>query len=153
MVLHIVLLGCGLSFFTTVLVLLLKKKISEWNSIAWFTCALLILLMAANPELIDWAAAKAGVDYPPSLLFLFSVLILLLLVLYQSMQISDLQKKLQVLAQHAALHHPVQGAPARLPFDNRLAVGDAEAAAAGEADENEPANAGTDIRAEGGSGA
>jgi len=107
-ILKVFLFCCGFAFFFTVIYLLLKKKISEWNSIAWLSGALAILIVSANPELVDWIAAKLGVSYPPSLIFLFSTLVLLLIVLYQSMQISELQKKMRQLAQNVAVHRQLE---------------------------------------------
>ena len=94
-----------------VLNLLLKRKISEWNSISWFTAAVVILIVSANPKLVDWAAKALGISYPPSLLFLFSTLVLLVLVLYQSMQISMLQNKIRQLAQHVAIQNRRENEP------------------------------------------
>ena len=102
---------CGLSFLFVVLNLLLKRKISEWNSISWFSAAIVILIVSANPNLVDWAAAKLGISYPPSLLFLFSTLVLLVLVLYQSMQISMLQNKIRQLAQHVSIQNRRENEP------------------------------------------
>lgn len=65
--------------------------------------AIAILVVSANPGWLDWAAGKLGVAYPPTLLFLFSTLVLLIIVLRQSMQISVLNEKLRQLAQHVAL--------------------------------------------------
>ncbi|WP_309120788.1 DUF2304 domain-containing protein [Paenibacillus sp.] len=93
----------GLVFTFIVLNLLLKRKINERNSIVWFLGAGSILLVSANPGWLDWVAARVGIQYPPSLLFLFSNLILLLLVLHQSTQISALNEKLKQLAQHISI--------------------------------------------------
>lgn len=109
--LKIFLLVCGLAFLFVVMNLLLKRKISEWNSISWFTAAIVILIVSANPSLVDWAAEKLGISYPPSLLFLFSTLVLLVLVLYQSMQISMLQNKIRQLAQHVSIQNRRENEP------------------------------------------
>jgi hypothetical protein len=101
--LKLFLLSCGVAFVMVVLYLLLKKKISEWNVIAWSASAVAILLVSANPLWVDGAAKWLGIDYPPSLLFLFSTLVLLVMVLYQSIQISTLQTKLRQIAQHVAV--------------------------------------------------
>ncbi|MBL0389012.1 DUF2304 domain-containing protein [Tumebacillus sp. ITR2] len=116
--LKIFLVCCGLAFAFVVLNLLLKKKITEWNVIAWGLGALVILLISANPNWVDGAAKFLGIDYPPSLLFMLSTLVLLVLVLYQSIQISALQSKLRQIAQHVAvqkhldIESPVQHAQA-----------------------------------------
>ncbi|HEU4962868.1 MAG TPA: DUF2304 domain-containing protein [Bacilli bacterium] len=108
-VLQVFLLACGLLFFSVTIYLLLKKKISEWNSITWFLGSVVILIVSANPNMVDSLSERLGVSYPPALVFLLSSLVLLVLVLYQSMQISDLQKKLRSLAQHVTLQAPANG--------------------------------------------
>ncbi|KEO81460.1 DUF2304 domain-containing protein [Tumebacillus flagellatus] len=134
--LKIFLIFCGLCFVFTVANLLLKKKISEWNVIAWGFGALVILLISANPMWVDWAAKRLGIDYPPSLLFMISTLVLLVLVLYQSMQISALQSKLRQIAQHVSLqqylNQPNQETPAQQMIVEAAAASEAEPEPEGE---------------------
>ncbi|KRE47918.1 DUF2304 domain-containing protein [Paenibacillus sp. Soil522] len=94
---------CGITFSGAIIRLLLRKKISARNSVAWMLSVAVILILSANPGWFDRLARLLGVSYPPSLLFLFSTLVLLVIVLYQSMQISVLNEKLRQLAQHVAL--------------------------------------------------
>jgi hypothetical protein len=96
-------LACGLLFALAVVRLLLKKRISERNSIAWMGAALSTLSLSAFPQLVDKIAKWVNVSYPPTLIFLFSTLVLLLFVLYQSMQISMLNEKIKEIAQRIAL--------------------------------------------------
>jgi len=112
--LKIFVLLCGLGFAAAVVRLLLKKKISERNSIAWMTSAMIILVLSAFPQMVDQLAEWIHVSYPPSLIFLFSTLVLLLLVLFQSMQISILNEKIKELAQHVALHQHIDQKPQQL---------------------------------------
>lgn len=99
----LIILLIGLSFSGTVLFLLVKKKINERNTLIWLGGSAFILIFSLNPKLLDQLVAWTGVDYPPSLLFLFSLLALLVLALYHSIQISVLQEKIQELSQHIAL--------------------------------------------------
>lgn len=94
---------CGITSSGAIIRLLLRKKISARNSVAWMLSVAVILILSANPGWFDRLAGLLGVSYPPSLLFLFSTLVLLVIVLYQSMQISVLNEKLRQLAQHVAL--------------------------------------------------
>lgn len=101
--LHYFLLACGLIFFVTVIGLLMKNKITEKFSLIWMIGSGAILVLAGYPALVDRAADSLGIDYAPSLLFLFSTLVLLLIVLYMSIQISHLNDKVKELAQNMAL--------------------------------------------------
>lgn len=102
---------CGITFSGVIIRLLLKKKISARNSVMWLLSAAAILILSANPGWFDRLAGLLGVSYPPSLLFLFSTLVLLVIVLYQSMQISELNEKLRQLAQYVALLEPDRDIP------------------------------------------
>lgn len=102
-VLKMFLLISGLVFSLIAFALLLKRRINEFHSIVWLLCLGAILTISANPEWIDHVAYSLNIDYPPSLLFLLSNLVLLLLVLYQSVQISKLNEKVKQLAQHISL--------------------------------------------------
>jgi hypothetical protein len=109
--LKLFLLACGLAFAAAVVRLLLKRKINERNSIAWMAAAVAILVLSAFPQIVDKIAKWVNVSYPPSLIFLFSTLVLLLLVLFQSIQISVLNEKLKELAQRVALYQHLELKP------------------------------------------
>ncbi|MCA0756659.1 DUF2304 domain-containing protein [Paenibacillus sp. N4] len=111
---------CGITFSGVIIRLLLKKKISARNSVMWLLSAAAILILSANPGWFDRLAGVLGVSYPPSLLFLFSTLVLLVIVLYQSMQISVLNEKLRQLAQYVALLEPDRDIPGNgAPGENK----------------------------------
>ncbi|WP_281885351.1 DUF2304 domain-containing protein [Paenibacillus sp. YYML68] len=96
---------CGLCFVIIVFRLLARSKISEKLSLVWLGGSTLILVLSGNPGSLDKLAALLGVQYPPSLLFMLSTLVLLLIVLYLSIQISHLNDKLKEVAQHVALNN------------------------------------------------
>ncbi|MFD0697134.1 DUF2304 domain-containing protein [Paenibacillus sp. GCM10027628] len=118
--LRIVYLLVGGSFASIVMFLLAKKKINERNTLLWLSGAIGILLISAFPSLLNWTAKKIGVDYPPALLFLFSALILLIIVLHQSIQISVLNEKVKQLAQHVALQKVEGGKEEDHQHDNKI---------------------------------
>lgn len=103
LLLKMFILVCGLFFSGLLIRLLLQRKINARNSVTWLTSAIIILVLSANPRWLDWIARAVGIEYPPALLFLLSTLILLVISLYHSMQISVLNEKLRQLAQHVAL--------------------------------------------------
>lgn len=103
--LKIFILICGLLFVGIVVSLLVRKKIDERNSLLWLVASISILILSAMPELLQVLANVIGVDYPPTILFLFSTLILLLAVFTQSMQISILTEQVKELTQHVAIQN------------------------------------------------
>jgi hypothetical protein len=103
-ILKIFILFCGLAFIGVVFYLLMKRKISERNSLFWLLGSIIIFILSAVPEALEIVARSVGVDYPPTLLFLLSILILLLIVLHQSIQISVLNDQLRELTQRVVLN-------------------------------------------------
>jgi hypothetical protein len=113
--LKVIILFFGLAFIGTVMYLLVKRKINERNSLFWLTGALIILALSTIPEILEVMAKLAGVYYPPTLLFLMAILIVLFILLSQSVQISLLQDKVRELTQlyailntHESLFNTVQ---------------------------------------------
>ena len=93
----------GAVFVGYVIYLLVKRKIDERNSFFWLAGSLVILALSTMPDIIEIIANLVGVDYPPTLLFVLSILIILFILLYQSIQISMLQARCKELAQHIAI--------------------------------------------------
>lgn len=104
-VLKIIILCIGLSLCWWVISLLARKKINERNTLVWLTGVLFVFILTINPEWLDVVAGWAGVDYPPSLLFLCSFIILLIISLYQSIQISQLYARIKDISQEIALQN------------------------------------------------
>lgn len=97
--LRIVVFGMGIAFVIMVFRLLISGKMSERASLPWIACSFFVIFLAVFPYSIDKIAAFVNIDYPPTLLFLISILIIFLLLLYQAIHISILQNKIRELAQ------------------------------------------------------
>jgi len=97
-------LFCGILFMGIVIYLLSKRKISERNSMLWLLGSLVILVLSIFPKVLDVLASKIGVSYPPTLLFLFSVFILLFISLTLSIQITILNERIRELTQQVAIN-------------------------------------------------
>jgi hypothetical protein len=93
----------GLFFVSAVIYLLIKRKINERHSLFWFFGAIIILILSTIPEILAVIANLVGVDYPPALLFLIAILVILAIILYQSIQISILQERLRELTQQISI--------------------------------------------------
>ncbi|MFC4103342.1 DUF2304 domain-containing protein [Paenibacillus xanthanilyticus] len=104
---------CGLAFSGLILRLLLRHKISARNSVVWLLSAAIILGLSAYPSWFDHLASLFGIHYPPTLLFLLSTLVLLVIVLHLSIQLSIMNEKIRQLAQHIAIRDVEQEKLAR----------------------------------------
>ncbi len=94
---------CGLFFVFLIIRLLVKKKINETNSLIWLIGSIIILVLSVMPETLHILSGLVGIDYPPSLLFLLSILVLLFIVFNQSIQISALSSQLKELTQYISI--------------------------------------------------
>jgi hypothetical protein len=101
--LKIIIFCIGLSLCIWVITLLARNKINERNTMVWIGGLILVFILSINPEWLDVVASWAGVSYGPSLLFLCSFIVLLIITLYQSIQISNLYARIKEISQTIAL--------------------------------------------------
>jgi hypothetical protein len=93
----------GVLFTSSIVRLLLAKKITERYSIFWFFGAFCILLLSIVPNFLDRIAALLKIEYPPTILFLIAILLLFWLTLYNSIQITLLRRQVVELTQQKAV--------------------------------------------------
>ena len=101
--LKITILTMAVVFAITVFYLLVRKKINERNSFLWLVGVLVIFSFSIVPGILEILSRFVGVDYPPTLLFLLSILVILFILLYQSIQICVLQYKCREITQQLAI--------------------------------------------------
>lgn len=80
-----------------------KKKFSIKESFWWFVASIVILLLAIFPYSINYMVKIFGVDYPPSLFFVFCIIFLTFINFRNSKKIAEQQEKIIELAQNVAL--------------------------------------------------
>lgn len=80
-----------------------KGKLSIDESFFWFIGAIAMLVLAIFPKIIDKIAVWAGVDYPPSLLFVGCIVFLILINVRLTKKVSVQQEKIISLAQDMAI--------------------------------------------------
>jgi len=97
------LIGCAILFSVFIIRLLVRNKIGERNSVIWLGGLFVVFFLSSNPTLFDEPARWLGIEYPPSLLFFLSSLILLTFNLYQTVQITKLSTKIKDISQYLAL--------------------------------------------------
>lgn len=101
--LRVLVIALGAVFTVYVFRLLTKRKLSEKNSLAWLAAAVVILVISIFPGILNALAALCGIDYPPALLFLVSTLLLLVIALHNSVEITALNEQIKELTQHLAV--------------------------------------------------
>ena len=90
-------------FIIYILNLIKNKSFSVKESMFWVLGAIIILVFAIFPELLDIIAIKLNIAYPPSLLFLISILFLLLINFRNTQKISKQNERIIELAQRCSI--------------------------------------------------
>lgn len=80
-----------------------KNNYFEKESFFWFFGAFCMLLLAIFPKFIDFIASSLNISYPPSLLFLLSIIFIFAILFRQSQHISMLHTKTKELIEINAL--------------------------------------------------
>ena len=88
----------GVLIFSISIIMLVNRRLSESNSILWLLFGVVSLLVGCFPEILTFLANWLKIDYPPALLFLIAIIIMMLMVFKQSTDISEMQTKLNELA-------------------------------------------------------
>ena len=98
-----VLLGFAIVVLVGILELIRRRQLREKYVVLWFVLGAAMLNLAAFPELLTAAAERLGVIEPANLLFLVSVLVLFLVVVHLSWELSRLERKTRRLAEEVAI--------------------------------------------------
>jgi len=94
----------GVLFYFFVLIsLIIKKKMNVRYSIIWFSSALVMLILAIFPQIINNLADFVGIATPVNLLFVFQGFFVLLIVIYLTSLVSWLTNRLHQMVQIQAL--------------------------------------------------
>lgn len=93
----------GLALICIVMMLIVKKYMSESQSVLWMVIGVAAIILGVFPDLIPLIADWLGVWYAPSVLLLFVSIGLLLIVFYNSVVASKHSNELSELALQISL--------------------------------------------------
>ena len=80
-----------------------RQRLREKYAVFWAIVALLTLLVAAFPALLNAAAAVVGVAVPANLLFFVASMLLLVVSVQHSSELGRLEERTRTLAEEVAL--------------------------------------------------
>lgn len=69
----------------------------------WLPVGFGMLIFAAIPGLIDKVALAIGIGYPPALLFMLAITLLLLTCMHFSWELSRIEERLRIIAESIAM--------------------------------------------------
>jgi hypothetical protein len=95
--LRIFLILIGILVFGNVVNKLIKHKLSETQSVFWFILAALTLIGGFFPSLINPLANALGIDYPPSIVFVITTIMLIMIAFKHSAEMSEAESKIAEL--------------------------------------------------------
>ncbi|GIO33659.1 MULTISPECIES: DUF2304 domain-containing protein [Paenibacillus] len=93
----------SLAFAGTILVLIRKRKLREQYALLWLLMSAIMMALSLFPSLLDNVAQRIHIYYPPSLLYLLSVVAVLFILLHLTMAVSSLTHRVIVLTQTLGL--------------------------------------------------
>ena len=77
---------------------LIKRKMTEVNSILWFLIGFVTILAGCFPKIVTYLAGKLDIQYSPAFVFMLAILLLLLIVFENTVVISGLTAQVQETA-------------------------------------------------------
>jgi len=99
----------SVTFLFVVIELVRKNKIQERYSLLWIFMSIILLILSSSPFFINTLAKLLYIVNPPSLLFLFGLVYLLIYNLHITVVISKQSEKITRLAQELALLKQYKG--------------------------------------------
>jgi hypothetical protein len=93
----------GLSLAAAIMWLLRRDHLHLGHGLFWLGVAALAAVLGVWPETIDRMATFTGISYPPSLLLLLSVIVLLIKTLHTDMLNTRIERQVKRLNQRLAI--------------------------------------------------
>ena len=100
---RIFLLCCILVFFISILLLLRNRKLNLKYTLLWLLSAIVLLIVTIFPQIIYFLSDLIGVQTPINLVFIFTGMFSILIILSLTVIVSKLNKKITDLTQSIAL--------------------------------------------------
>ena len=88
-----------------------SRKLRVRYSLIWAFVAAGLLLIALFPGLVYWLCGLLGVETPSNLVYLCGIVLLLLIVFYQTIMISDLSGRVTRLTQIVSIEKFLSSEP------------------------------------------
>lgn len=111
--------GLGIVIACTIIYMVRHDYLRTGYALWWVSTALAIIVFALRPQLVDAIGARLGIAYPPVLLIIVGLGLLLIKVLTMDIDRSRQERKLRRLVQKIALLEGEQGRENGSPGDDR----------------------------------
>lgn len=122
---QIVALAGGLITLWLMVELLRRRHLREKYAILWLGVGVAVAVLGAWPPILDRVAGWLGVIDPPNLLFFLAILVLLIVTVHLSWEVSRLEDETRTLAEEIAFLRAEREHPDR-PSDDGVLIDDVE---------------------------
>lgn len=92
-------LTISLGLLLLIIELVRRRKLREEYSVLWILTGVVVLVLALWFELLEWLTGLIGAVLPVSTLFFFGLFFLILICLYFSVKLSEINNQVRDLAQ------------------------------------------------------
>lgn len=96
-------IASALLVLVVVIELLRRGRLRERHTIWWMIAGVLGLIIAVFPNLLEGAASALGIAVPMNLVFFLAILVLFLVLIQQSTELTRAEERTRVLAEHTAM--------------------------------------------------
>ncbi len=100
---HVVAISLTVVCLTFLITLLRRGHLRAKYVMIWIPVGLGMLLFSVVPGLLDNVALAVGIAYPPALLFMLAIVLLLLTCMHFSWELSRIEERLRILAEAVAI--------------------------------------------------
>ena len=100
---QIIIITVCIIFFLYVANLLRKKRIDFKYALGWLALGLIILFLAAFPNVLAWISTQIGIASPVNMLFFFGLCLSLCMIFSQSVSLSHANDSIKKLTQELAI--------------------------------------------------
>lgn len=100
---HVIALLAILPSLLLLVTLVRRGALRVKYAMLWIPVLLSMLVFAAVPGLLDSFATAVGVAYPPTILFVLALGLLVFVAIHLSWELSRLDERVRLLAEHIAL--------------------------------------------------
>jgi hypothetical protein len=96
-------IAAALLILIVVIELLRRGKLRERHTIWWLIAGVLSLIVAVFPSILDGLSSLLGIDIPVNLVFFVGIVVLFLVCIQQSTELTRTEERTRTLAERVAL--------------------------------------------------
>ncbi|PIW38722.1 MAG: DUF2304 domain-containing protein [Hydrogenophilales bacterium CG_4_8_14_3_um_filter_62_83] len=100
---HLLVTVIGIGLGIAILYLVRRDHLYIRQGLFWIIVALASLILGIWPPIVDWVGSLVGVYYPPALLFLIAIVVLMVRSLLTDIALTQVRRDLRRVNQRIAL--------------------------------------------------